>query len=208
MIGNRRTNDPEGVRRRIVDTAYDAFVRQGYIATGMLEIREKASVSGGAMAHHFPVKRELGLAVIRDRVSHAVQQTWIEPLDRCVDAPAAIDLIFGDIIGELAPKGSVSGCPLNNMAMDVSPHDPEMRLALGDIFAAWHGALSAKFQVDLASGRASNIQPSSLATLVIAIYSGAMAMAKARQDVGALVESRAELAALLAPKYRRVTPAG
>ncbi|MGV1837419.1 TetR/AcrR family transcriptional regulator [Rhizobium rhizogenes] len=207
MIGNRRTNDPEGVRRRIVDTAYDAFIKQGYIATGMLEIREKASVSGGAMAHHFPAKRELGLAVIRDRVSHAVQQTWIEPLDTCVDAPAAVDLIFEGIIGELTYKGSVSGCPLNNMAMDVSPHDPEMRVALGDIFAAWHEALSAKFQADLTSGRASDIRPSSLATLVIAVYSGAMAMAKARQDVGALIESRAELAALLALKYRAATPA-
>ncbi|WP_245269728.1 TetR/AcrR family transcriptional regulator [Ensifer sp. WSM1721] len=26
----------------------------------MLELRERASVSGGAMAHHFPAKRELG----------------------------------------------------------------------------------------------------------------------------------------------------
>nr|WP_278254316.1 TetR/AcrR family transcriptional regulator [Sphingobium sp. BYY-5] len=202
MIGNRRTNDPLGVRRRIVDTAYDAFVRQGYVATGMLEIREKASVSGGAMAHHFPAKRELGLAVIRDRVSHAVRQAWIEPLDICADAPAAIDLIFENIISELADKGAVSGCPLNNMAMEVSAHDPEMRVALGEIFAAWHDALSAKFQADLTSGRAGNIDPGRLATLVIATYSGAMAMAKARQDVRALIESQTELAALLALKYR------
>ncbi|MCI4591758.1 TetR/AcrR family transcriptional regulator [Sphingobium sp. BYY-5] len=190
------------MRRRIVDTAYDAFVRQGYVATGMLEIREKASVSGGAMAHHFPAKRELGLAVIRDRVSHAVRQAWIEPLDICADAPAAIDLIFENIISELADKGAVSGCPLNNMAMEVSAHDPEMRVALGEIFAAWHDALSAKFQADLTSGRAGNIDPGRLATLVIATYSGAMAMAKARQDVRALIESQTELAALLALKYR------
>ncbi|MDH7801099.1 MULTISPECIES: TetR/AcrR family transcriptional regulator [unclassified Rhizobium] len=208
MIENRRTNDPQGVRRRIVDTAYDAFVRQGYIATGMMEIREKASVSGGAMAHHFPAKRELGLAVIRDRVSHAVQQTWIEPLDTCVDAPAAIAMIFEGIIGELADKGAVSGCPLNNMAMEVSPHDPEMRVALGEIFTTWHDALSAKLQADLASGRASDIDPNRLATLVIATYSGAMAMAKAHQNVRPLVDSRTELAALLALKYHAAPPAG
>ncbi|ASY73495.1 hypothetical protein SF83666_b68460 (plasmid) [Sinorhizobium fredii CCBAU 83666] len=46
----------------------------------MLELREKASVSGGAVAHHFPAKRELGLAVIRDRVAETVQRTWSEPL--------------------------------------------------------------------------------------------------------------------------------
>ncbi|WP_370036451.1 TetR family transcriptional regulator [Sinorhizobium fredii] len=55
-------------------------VAQAYLATGMLELREKASVSGGAVAHHFPAKRELGLAVIRDRVAETVQRTWSEPL--------------------------------------------------------------------------------------------------------------------------------
>ncbi|THK36436.1 TetR/AcrR family transcriptional regulator [Ensifer sp. MPMI2T] len=205
MTENRRTNDPQGVRRRIIDAAYDAFVSQGYIATGMLELRARASVSGGAMAHHFPSKRELGLAVIRDRVAEAVRQTWINPLHACADAPTAIDLIFGNIIDELTLKGSVSGCPLNNMAMEVSQHDPEMRDVLSEVFYAWHDALSEKFQADVASKRASDLNPSSLATLAIAAYSGAMAIAKACQDVGPLVDCRSELAATLATKYHSVT---
>ncbi|MBB4189369.1 TetR/AcrR family transcriptional regulator [Sinorhizobium terangae] len=204
MAGNKRTNDPRAVRRRIVDAAYDAFVAQGYLATGMLELREKASVSGGAMAHHFPAKRELGLAVIRDRVAEAVRQTWIEPLQTCADAPAAIDLIFENIIGELTLKGSVSGCPLNNMAMEISPHDEEMREALSGVFAGWQEALSAKFQEDVESKRVTGIDPRSLATLVIATYSGAMAIAKASQEVRPLVDCRQELAELFASKYLSV----
>ncbi|OWV83378.1 TetR family transcriptional regulator [Rhizobium sp. R635] len=203
MTENKRINDPEGVRRRIVDAAYDAFVTQGYLATGMLELRERASVSGGAMAHHFPAKRDLGLAVIRDRVSEAVRQTWIEPLRTCADAPTAIDSIFESIIDELTDKGRVSGCPLNNMAMDVSHHDAEMREVVSAVFVAWHEALSAKFERDLEEKQASGLDPHSVATLVIAAYSGAMAMAKARQDVGPLIECRAELATLLTAKYRR-----
>lgn len=207
MKESRRTNDPQGVRRRIVDTAYDAFVNQGYIATGMAELREKASVSGGAMAHHFPAKRELGLAVIRDRVAEAVRQTWIEPLHACADAPTAIDRIFEGIIDQLTHKGAVSGCPLNNMAMEISQHDPEMRDILSGVFGAWHDALSAKFQADIASGRVDDLNPRSLATFVIATYSGAMAMAKARQDVGPLVDCQVELARLMAATYRLVTRA-
>lgn len=201
MIEHKRTNDPQAVRRRIVDAAYQAFVTQGYLATGMSELRAKASVSGGAMAHHFPVKRELGLAVIRDRVAEAVQQTWIEPLRVCSDAPTAIDRIFTEIISELSRNGSVSGCPLNNMAMEVSAHDEEMQEALGAIFAAWEEALSRRFQEDIRLKRVDGIRPDSLATLVIAAYSGAMAMAKANQDTRPLVHCQAELAALLASKY-------
>ncbi|OWV67035.1 TetR family transcriptional regulator [Rhizobium sp. R339] len=202
MSENRRTNDPEGVRRRIVDAAYDAFVTQGYLATGMLELRERASVSGGAMAHHFAVKRDLGLAVIRDRVSEAVRQTWIEPFHTGTNAPAAIDSIFESIIGGLTQNGRVSGCPLNNMAMEISQHDAEMRGAVSAVFGAWHEALSDSFETDVKENRARELNPQSLATLVIASYSGAMAMAKARQDVSPLIECRAELAALLAAKYR------
>lgn len=202
MTESRRTNDPKGVRRRIVDVAYDAFTDQGYLATGMSELRDRALVSGGAMAHHFPAKRELGLAVIRDRVAEAVRQTWIEPLDAHADAPAAIDRVLGGIIEELSQKGSVSGCPLNNMAMEVSHHDPEMRDVLSGVFGDWQNALSAKFQADIRLARASDLDPNSLATFVIAAYSGAMAMAKACQDVGPLVDCRIELARLMAAKYR------
>ncbi|ASY63350.1 Transcriptional regulator, TetR family [Sinorhizobium sojae CCBAU 05684] len=207
MIENKRTNDPKGVRRRIIDAAYDAFVTQGYLATGMLELRAKASVSGGAMAYHFPAKRDLGLAVIRSRVAEAVRKTWIDPLHGCADAPSAIDRIFGNIIGELARKGSVRGCPLNNMSMEVAQHDDEMRDALGGVFAIWHEALSAKFQSDIDSNRVVGIDPGSLATLVVAAYSGAMAIAKASQDVRPLVDCRAELAALMTSKYFPRAPA-
>ncbi|WP_257164770.1 TetR/AcrR family transcriptional regulator [Bradyrhizobium sp. SRS-191] len=202
MKAPKRTNDPDGVRNRIIDTAYESFTRHGYLATGMLEIRDKAAVSGGAMAHHFPAKRALGLAVIRDRVAQAVAQTWIAALDAHVDAPSAIDAIFATIIAELTTRRAVSGCPLNNMAMEISAHDQDMRRALDAIFTAWHEALRAKFYADLLAGRARELHPDSLATLVIAAYSGAMAMAKARQDAIPLADARAELAALLAPKYR------
>lgn len=203
MSASGRTNDPEGVRRRIVDAAYEAFVSRGYLATGMLEIRDKASVSGGAMAHHFPAKQALGLAVIRDRVAPAVEATWIAPLAATADAPAAIDRVFAAIIGELKRKGAVAGCPLNNMAMEMSAHDAPMREALDAVFAAWQDALRARFQADVAAGRASGVHAGRLATLVIAAYSGAMAMAKARQDVRPLIECRQELAAILAAKYGR-----
>lgn len=87
------------------------------------------------------------------------------------------------------------------MAMEVSHHDPDMREGLAAVFAMWHEALSAKFTADVEQKRASGINPKGLATLVIAVYSGAMAMAKTHQDVGPLVDCGTELAALLAGKY-------
>ncbi len=82
----------------------------------------------------------------------------------------------GEVLEELTRNGVVSGCPLDNMAMEVSHHDPDMREGLDAVFAMWHEALSAKFTADIEQKRASGINPKGLATLVIAVYSGAMAM--------------------------------
>ena len=49
-----------------------------------------------------------------------------------------------------------------------------MREVVSAVFGAWHEALSAKFARDAEEKHASELNPHSLATLVIAAYSGAM----------------------------------
>ncbi len=49
----------EITRDRILDAARDCFVEQGYDATGVAEICQRAGVSKGAFYHHFPTKQAL-----------------------------------------------------------------------------------------------------------------------------------------------------
>jgi AcrR family transcriptional regulator len=178
-----RTNNPEGLRNRIVDAAYAAFSKHGYNATAMQDLRSNANVSGGAFSHHFPTKKELGLIVVRNRVAVAVQTAWIGPV---IDAPTAYDGIsvaFNNIIAGLEAQGFVSGCPLNNMAMELANLDDEMRGELDDIFKAWEKAIASKFESDIEKGLAAKIHSTRMAALVVASYSGAMSMAKTRQSV-------------------------
>src|SRR5258708_38566554 len=75
----RRKNDPAGVRGRILDAAFELFQRQGYNATSVHEIAAEARVTGGALHHHFPSKKALGLAVIEERVAAAGGATRAVP---------------------------------------------------------------------------------------------------------------------------------
>lgn len=182
MQAESRKNDPEGVRRRVIDVAYRTFTTRGYGATAIHDLKAEAGVSGGAFSHHFPTKKALGLAVIEDRVLAAVESTWMEPVRRADTAADGIRAVFDDVIAELDGKKSVAGCPLNNLVIELAGADPDMQKALDAVFHAWRQAIAEKMREDIAAGRLRGIDPERSATFVVAAYSGAMAMAKSAQS--------------------------
>ena len=64
----RRRNDPQALRGRVLDAAAALFQSNGYGATTTQQIAAAAAVTHGAMHHHFPTKKALGLAVVRERL--------------------------------------------------------------------------------------------------------------------------------------------
>lgn len=180
MTGRR--NDPQGLRRRILDAAFDRFVARGYAATPLQDLRAESGATGGAFAHHFPTKKALALAVIEDRVAEAVARAWIEPVERAPTAREGVALAFDRIAAGLEAQGEVRGCPLNTLALEVAGQDAELSAAAAALFARWRGAIAAKLRADLGAGRLRPLDPEAAAAFVVAAYSGAMAQARAAQD--------------------------
>lgn len=184
---SRRTNDPEGMRQKVLDAAEEAFQARGYHATSMGDLMAAAGVSGGALHHHYPTKKALGLAVIDERVRAAVIETWIAPVRTAATAWAGVHGVFTAVADALDRQGHVQGCPLNNLAHELSLADPDFRVALADVFGAWHEAIAERFADDQCEGREPvDADPEGFAALAIAVYSGAMSMAKATQDAAPL----------------------
>jgi AcrR family transcriptional regulator len=194
---HRRTNDPEGLRQRLVEAAYAAFSTRGYHSTAMHDLKREAGVTGGALSHHFPTKKALGLAVIRDRVADAVEEAWIRPVELAPTAADGIQAVFARIVSELERKGAVSGCPLNNLALELSRQDEDFQAAIDAIFVRWRSAIADKLRVDLSTGSVHGLDPEAMATLVVATYSGAMAMAKACQCVDPLKVCAGQLTSII-----------
>lgn len=188
----KRTNDPEGMRRRVLDVAAEAFQQAGYHATGMHDLMRQAGVTGGALYHHFPTKKALALAVIAERVAVQVQETWIDPVQAAPSAAEGVHAVMTHIAAGLDARGAVSGCPLNNLALELSLSDPDFRAGIQAVFTRWRAALAAKLGAD------GHADPEDLAAFVVAAYSGAMAMAKADQASGALTACARQLDAVLA----------
>ncbi|WP_299030172.1 TetR/AcrR family transcriptional regulator [uncultured Thermanaerothrix sp.] len=67
----------EETRRRILEAARETFASQGYQATSVAEICQRAGVTKGAFFYHFPTKHTLFLALLED---------WLAQLDQYLNS--------------------------------------------------------------------------------------------------------------------------
>ena len=181
-----RRNDPAGLRRKVLDAAFGMFQTQGYNGTSMQDLTKAIEVTGGALHHHFPTKRSIALAVFAERVAPAVRETWIDPVRAAPSFGQGIQSVFDAIISSIDARGSTSGCPLNNLAMELSLADADFRQAANAIFREWQAALAERIRETRAGRKMTKAARNDVAAFVVASYSGAMALAKAEQSTAPL----------------------
>jgi AcrR family transcriptional regulator len=187
--GRSRTNDPAGLRKRILDATADAFQKRGFHATSTHDIVRAAGVTAGALHHHFPTKKALALDVIGERVAQAVDKHWLEPVRSARGAEEGIRNAFEQIASSLDRSRTILGCPLNNLALELCAADSEFREAIEKIYDKWRMVIADKLRADFAAVS----DAEALASFVIASYSGAIAQAKAKQSTAPLRTCAAQL---------------
>ena len=182
-----RANDPVGMRNRVLDVAARSFQSDGFRATSTHDIAKGAGVTGGALHHHFPTKKALALAVIGERVATELASTWITTVRDASSAEEGMLQVFDSVIAILDAQGSVSGCPIANLTLELSLADADLRAALVGAYSNWRAAIADRIRLDHQAGRARYAaDPESFANVVIALFSGAMTIAKAEQSSSAL----------------------
>lgn len=168
-----------------MSVAAEAFQARGYHATSMHDIMELANAPGGSMYYHFPTKKSLGLAVIREAVAHAIAETWIAPIRAAKSSKQGVLKVFASVADQIERDGrGVSGCPLNNLTLELSLADKDFQSALRDVFDSWTSAIAARIRQDIREKKLHGIDPSQTSVAIVASFSGAMALAKAAQDPG------------------------
>lgn len=185
-----------GLRRRVLDAAARSFQAVGYGGTSMHDLVREAAVTGGALHHHFPTKKDLALAVITERVSAEVAETWIETVRQAPSAAEGVLRVFADTIAALDARGVVSGCPLGNLALELSLADDDLRGAMAMEYAAWRGAIAERLAADGVAF--AQPDPEAFANVVVAMFSGAMSIAKAEQKTAALAACADQLRRMMA----------
>ena len=194
----KRAYDPKATRQRILNVAAEQFQKRGYHATSMHDIMQMANVPGGSVYYHFPTKKSLGLAVIREAVAESIQETWIEPMRAASSARTGVLKVFAAVADQIERDGrGVTGCPLNNLTIELSLADDEFQTALREVFDSWTSAVAARIREDIRERKLQGIDPNETALAIVASFSGAMALAKASQSAAPIQACARKVAPLL-----------
>jgi TetR/AcrR family transcriptional repressor of nem operon len=179
--GNRRSRDPERTRECLLQAAFQEVYRSGFQSAGIDTILAATNFTKGALYHHFGSKEALGYAIVEEIIAKLTRDKWVIPL-RQSENP--IDTLIGIVQGTSVRREDVEGgCPLVNLAQEMSPLDEQFRKRLERIFRAWQGGIAAALRRGQSQGTVRrDLVPEETAGFLIAMYEGYVLLAKNAQD--------------------------
>ena len=182
---------PESTRRKILDAAFDEFYRNGFQGGSINRIVADAGTTKGALFHHFKGKNDLGYTVVREVIHPHFKEQWSDPLAHSTDPITDLKRIFRQRAKrEIANGGLVHGCPVNNLAQEMSPLDEKFRKSVEKIYVAWRETVAAAFARGIKAGKVrKGVSPRKVAAFIVAAQAGMAGTAKNAQDEALLAQT-------------------
>lgn len=173
----------EGTQERILKTAFQLFHEQGFHATGVATILREAGVNPGSMYHFFASKDELLLKVLEFALDY-LEPMVMAPVEAAASDP--IDRVFALLA--LYRAGAEMhqcrmGCPIGNLALEVSDGNPKARALIHANFENWAARVEAWL---IAAGERlpRDVDRRRLARFVLTVMEGGLMQARAAGHVG------------------------
>ncbi|MBI4241594.1 MAG: TetR family transcriptional regulator C-terminal domain-containing protein [Candidatus Rokubacteria bacterium] len=173
---------------------------KGYHCTSLDDVLRESGVGKGNFYYYFDSKEALGYAIL-ERIAKAFVERTLEPsFDDLARSPLGRVHRFLDLILESQrERNCVGGCPMGNLASELSDVHEGFRQRLAQVFTLWRGRLSRALVEAQARGEISGrAEPARLAQFVVAALEGAILMAKVTKEIAVMEECVAELKAHLA----------
>lgn len=175
-----RLHNPKRTRERLLQAAFQEVYRSGFQSAGLNAILANARVTKGALYHHFGSKEALGYAIVEEIIGPDNRSQWLRPLQKCKDP---IDALIGIVQGLVRPEFVRGGCPLINLAQEMSPLHAGFRKRLATIFRNWQDGIAAALLDGQKRGRVRrDVDPAETAGFLIAMAEGYGSLAKNAQD--------------------------
>lgn len=174
----------DATRQQILAAAFAEFYRNGFQGGSLNHIVETAGVTKGALFHHFACKQELGYAVVDEIIDPLLTQRWLAPAADAADPIAAIKTAFRRYIREDIDSGSwLNGCPLNNLAQEMSPLDEGFRTRVDRLYDAWRSTFARALEEGARRGTVrAGVNAADAAALIVVAQMGIWGTGKYSRD--------------------------
>jgi TetR/AcrR family transcriptional repressor of nem operon len=179
------TRDPDKTRHDLLEAAFWEIWEVGFRAASLDRILKSTGVTKGALYYHFKNKTELGYAVVDECIAVWIREQWVKPLGT---EGNAVDIIKGTIRtaaqSAIHDKLIAKGCPLNNLAQEMSPIDEGFRSRLEGLFAQWMSAFTRVLERGQEEGTVrGDINAEHTAQFVVAALEGVASLVKNNPNV-------------------------
>ncbi len=180
---NRKRRDrPETTRDRLVEAARQLFLVKGYEATGIAQILRETGINSGSLYYFFKTKEALLVAVL-DRYVELLDPMVIEPAFATTDDPIErIFLVMEGYRQMLVMTECRQGCPIGNLALEMSEKSDAVREKIALNFKNWRDAIQTC--LDEAFHRVEpRVDSAQLSSFVLTVMEGAVMQARAYRSI-------------------------
>src|SRR4051812_10133013 len=141
-----RRRQPDITRERLLQAAFEEIYRHGFQGASLDTILAKAGVTKGALYHHFPDKAALGYAVVDEVVKGLLLERWGVMAPPSGDPVTSLQRILRGRAASVSTREVELGCPLNNLAQEMSPLDQRFRKEVNATFDLWTESVAKDLQ--------------------------------------------------------------
>lgn len=179
------TRQPDLTRQRILEAGFAEIHRHGFQAASVANILADTGLTKGALYHHFPSKKDLGLAVVDEMVGARLFERYVGPLREAAHPAQALIELIGMKQG-ISEEFIRLGCPLNNLMQEMSPVDEEFRNRLNRILSLWQDSFEEALRRAQVAGEVrGEVNCHAAALFIVSAWEGCTGVAKNMQSVEA-----------------------
>lgn len=172
-------------RDQILDSAGRLIHLRGYHSTSLDDVLRKSGVGKGNFYYYFKSKEELGHAII-DRAVQGFLERTLQPAfaDPSGDPLGQVYSFLDRVLAITRERNCVGGCPLGNLASELSDVHEGFRQRLAQIFVQWRATLAEALRQAKDRGRLrEDMDEGAVAQFLVAALEGAILMAKLSKDI-------------------------
>ena len=173
-------------RDQILAAAARLIHLQGYHCTSLDDVLRESGVGKGNFYYYFRSKEELGYAIIEQVMQGFISRT-LEPTfaDATADPVAQVHAFLDRVLENQRLRNCVGGCPIGNLASELSDVHEGFRQRLAGIFDQWRSTLTEALERGQTNGRVRrDVDPAIVAEFLVAALEGAILLTKVSKDIG------------------------
>ena len=180
---NATTKTPDLTRQKLLEAAFAEIHRNGFQAASLTQILAETGLTKGALYHHFPDKKALGLAVIEEAIRPRLSEMMFQPLADTDQPIATMQAMLEAKAADTDPWVVALGCPLNNLMQEMSPLDVLFQERLGGVLGMWQKTVEGALRRGQKQGEIrAEVDYKAAALFVVSAWEGCIGVAKNLQS--------------------------